>query len=107
MSTYTYSTLDDPSANWSVTHSNGYTSNGSTNASGINNAGQIAGYYTASNGNAYGFLLSGGTYTTIDDPLATGTVPQGINDAGQIVGYYHDSQGNYFNFLDSGGTFTT
>jgi probable HAF family extracellular repeat protein len=75
MSTYTFTTVDDPSANWSVTHSNGYTSNGRTTASGINNAGQIVGSYTASNGNEYGFLYNGGTYTTIDDPLATnGTV---------------------------------
>jgi hypothetical protein len=29
------------------------------------------------------------TYTTLDDPLATGgTFAQGINNSGQIVGYY-------------------
>ena len=38
---------------------------------------------------ANGFLYSGGTYTTLDDPLGTeGTFAQGINDVGQIVGYY-------------------
>ena len=34
------------------------------------------------------------TYTTLNDPLATGgTVASGINDSGQIVGYYNDSSG--------------
>src|SRR5262245_31456306 len=107
MSTYTFTTLDDPSANWSVTGSNGYTSNGSTTASGISNAGQIVGSYTASNGNGYGYLYSGGTYITIDDPLASGfTVAQGINSAGQIVGYYGNNSGAH-GFLYSGGIYTT
>jgi hypothetical protein len=51
---------------------------------GANIAGQIVGVYTDSNDITHGFLLSGGIYTTIDDPL--GTPPnanaKGINDAG-------------------------
>src|SRR5262249_5258387 len=35
-----------------------------TFAEGINNAGQIVGYYNASGGSVHGFLLSGGVYTT-------------------------------------------
>jgi uncharacterized membrane protein len=36
-----------------------------------------------------GFLYDNGTYTTLNDPLATGaTSAYGINDAGQIVGSY-------------------
>jgi len=42
----------------------------STVAYGINNSGQIVGSYTNASG-AHGFLLSGGTYTTLDDPLGT------------------------------------
>ena len=34
-----------------------------------------------------GFLLSSGTYTTIDYPGSTTTILSGINDKGQIVGY--------------------
>jgi hypothetical protein len=48
----------------------------------------------------HGFLYSGGTYTTLNDPLATnGTDVTGINDAGEIVGYYFDISGAYHGFL--------
>src|SRR5262249_56669907 len=52
--------------------------------------------------------FSGGTYTTIDDPLGVkGTAATGINDAGQIVGTYRDSANVPHGFLLSGGLFTT
>jgi len=77
-------------------------------ANGINSAGQIVGQYLDSNLYDHGFLYSGGTYTTIDDPLATnGTVATGINNSGQIVGYYTDSNGTRHGFLRTpplGGT---
>src|SRR5262249_13169794 len=55
-----------------------------------------------------GFLLSGGTYATIDYPSASQTIPQGINDNGQIVGGYFDSSGVLHSFLynSNGGTYT-
>ena len=58
---------------------------------------------------AYGFLYSGGIYTTIDDPLANHytTVATGISAAGTIVGYYRPALGNYHGFVYSGGTYTT
>ena len=37
---------------------------------GINDAGQIVGYYLELKGNAHGFIDSGGQFTTIDDPSA-------------------------------------
>jgi hypothetical protein len=46
----------------------------------------------------HGFLYSGGSYTSIDVPGATGkggTQAFGINDAGQIVGTYSDSSGSH------------
>ena len=44
------------------------------------------------------------TYTTLDDPLATGsTFAYGINSAGQVVGEYHNASGDH-GFLYSGGT---
>src|SRR5262249_41823721 len=50
-------------------------------------------------------------YTTIDDPLDTGTMlPLGglaINNSGQIVGNYTDSNGTVHGFLYSKGTYTT
>jgi hypothetical protein len=51
-----------------------------------------------------GFLLSGGIFTMLDDPLATpGTEAFGIEDAGQIVGFCGDASGTH-GFLVSGGT---
>ena len=53
-----------------------------------------------SSGLEHGFLYSGGTYTTLDDPLGTeGTFASGINNAGQIVGDYYDSSGTLHGFL--------
>src|SRR5262249_33583611 len=76
--------LDDPLAD-----------NRGTVAQGINVAGQIVGYYFDSAGR-HGFLYSGGTYTTIDDPSATqGTTATGINNNGQIVGNYPDPTGQH------------
>lgn len=83
-------------------------------ARGINNEGQIVGYYVDSSGVQHGFLDSSGTYTTLSDPLAAtlpsgqgGTVALGINNKGQIVGYYVDGNGADHGFLHSGGTYTT
>jgi probable HAF family extracellular repeat protein len=78
-------------------------------ASGINASGQIVGYYFNNTGQQeHGFLRSSnGTYTTLDDPLATnGTEAFGINDLGQIVGQYCNATGTH-SFLYSGGVFTT
>jgi len=58
MPIYPYTTLDDPSGTLG------------TFARGINTSGQIAGYYVDSSNSSHGFLLSGGTYTALDDPLA-------------------------------------
>src|SRR5437763_17061081 len=83
MPVYTYTTLDDPSAN------------NNTQAFGINASGQIVGQYTDASNHTHGFLYSNGTYTTLDDPSASatgGTFALGINDLGQIVGVYGDAR---------------
>jgi probable HAF family extracellular repeat protein len=85
MPTYTYTTLDDPSA-----------AEG-TFAYGINNSGQIVGYYQDSNLNKLGFVYSGGTFTPFN-------VAQGINDAGQIVGLSGDG---FSSFLYNAGNYTS
>ena len=90
---FTFTTLSDPNAT------------GATVAYGINNAGDIAGYYTDASG-THGFLYSGGTYQTIDGPSgAGGTNPFGINNMGDIAGYYTDASGGSHGFLDSSGVF--
>ncbi len=63
-------------------------------------------YYDSST--QHGFLLSGGTYTTIDFPgAAAGTYANAINDSDQIVGAYGDAGGDEHGYLLSGGQFTT
>ena len=67
------------------------------------------GTYTA-NGFAYhGFLLGGGTSSTIDVPGPVFTQALGINDAGQIVGSYYGGPAGLpsHGFLLGGGTYTT
>jgi uncharacterized membrane protein len=95
MPVQTFTTLNDPLA-----------TDHFTNATGINASGSVVGSYEAS-AVVHGFLLSGGTYTTIDPLGATSTSAQGINDMGQIVGSYRDSAGpNPHGFLLSEGTYT-
>src|SRR5919204_3508802 len=74
-----------------------------TNAKGVNDSGQVVGYYYDAGNHSHGFLYSGGTfgtYTTIDVG-ARGTFINGINDAGQMVGTYQDSNGHFHGFVGS------
>src|SRR5207244_918500 len=50
-------------------------------------AGQLVVCYRDASNHPHGFLYSGGTYTTLDDPLAgaAGSFAYGINNAGQVV----------------------
>ena len=78
----------------------------STLANGINDSGNVVGSYSNSSGQ-HGFLYSGGSYLTLNDPLATnGTNANGINAAGQIVGAYIDASGTH-GFVDDGGIYKT
>ena len=98
-----YTTLDDPLATGN-TPAFGITG---TLAYGINDNGDIVGHYNA-DGSVHGFLYSGGSYTTLDDPFGTnGTLACGINDKGQIVGFYVGASGASHGLLYSGGTYTT
>jgi len=63
-----------------------------TAALGINAQGDIVGRYAVGSV-GHGYLLSDGTYTTIDAPdvvVGSSTQAQGINEEGQIVGFYTD-----------------
>src|SRR5262249_53253906 len=97
---YNFQTIDDPlgvSGNFAL---------------GINARGQIVGQYSDASNVSHGFLLSGGQYTTIDDPSAgtgagQGTDAGGINASGRIVGTYTDANNVNHGFLLSGGQYTT
>lgn len=103
----TFTTIDDPLA---TAGPSGADPAYGTYLSGINDSGQIVGYYTDSNGN-HGFVDNGGIFTIIADPLGGDTTPLGINNSGQIVGQFMSSSSSGLSvsvaFLDNGGTFTT
>ncbi len=67
---------------------------------GINNLGQVVGYYANATGTHGFFRSSTGTISTLDVPgSANLTVANGLNDQGQIVGYYRDSSMVLHGFL--------
>lgn len=68
----------------------------SSQATAINNSGQVVGYGTDGSGQYRGFLYSDGTYTVL--PL----FPDAINDNGQVAG--HDGSGG--GFIYSNGTYS-
>jgi hypothetical protein len=88
----TWTTIDFPGSDATV-------------VSGINTAGDMAGWYTSS-GSTHGFVLSGGTFTTVDYLSAVSTQVIGINDNGDISGQYYDGHMSHA-FLGQAGTLTT
>jgi Repeat of unknown function (DUF5648) len=78
-----------------------------TFAKGINNLGQIAGYYNNSPIEAsHGFLDTNGQFATIDYPGATDTQVDGINNRGDLVGTYSNGSGSH-GFYYTGGNYTS
>ena len=65
-----------------------------TVACGINDKGQIVGWFIDATG-THGFLKDSSTFTPIDVPGATATGGFGINNSGQIVGYFTDASGDH------------
>lgn len=93
---YTFTTIDVPGAI-------------ETNALANNDNGDIVGAYRAPDNQFHGFILSGGTFTTIDDPPGNtaGTGAVGINNAGQITGSYGVDGFRDWGYVFDGATFTT
>jgi probable HAF family extracellular repeat protein len=76
-------------------------------ASGINDAGEIVGYFIDASFTTHGFLYNGGHYTILDAPGASGTSPAAINSSGQIVGSINTGVVNSAKgFLYSNGHYT-
>ncbi len=86
-------------------------SNGYTIATGINNGGEVVGYYGGSiakhDHNLHGFTYLGGTFTTVDVPGAVITKLTGISNNGDITGNYTDSALNLHGVVISGNQYTT
>lgn len=80
----------------------------STEAHGINNFGEIVGFFNIGVANCqfgstlcrfHGFKLKNKVFTRIDIPGATDTRVLGLNDAGDVVGDYRTSDNNIHGFL--------
>jgi probable HAF family extracellular repeat protein len=78
-----------------------------TGLEGINDRGVIVGFFHDASGAAHGFVYDRGTFTTLDFPGGSKTVPTAVNDSGAIVGSYTDASGVIHGFLYQRGTFTT
>lgn len=76
----------------------------SAQATGVNDAGQICGFFVAG-GVTQGFVLNGGTFTKLKAPGATSTSAFGLNKNGQVVGTYTDTSGGVHGFVYKGGSF--
>jgi len=96
-STYRYVAINVPGAS-------------STTARGINNLGEIVGFFTVGSltdctppipagCQVHGFKLVNKVFTKIDIPGATQTFAFGVNDHGDIAGTYFTSDGNEHGFL--------
>jgi hypothetical protein len=83
--------------------------NGETVASGINESGQIVGWYSVGN-TEDGFLYDSrtGTYTTIDDPQTNHNAQLlAINDSGQIIDNYYNLDGSFHCGFYNGSSWST
>jgi probable HAF family extracellular repeat protein len=76
-------------------------------ATGINNAGVIVGFYRGPDFSAHGFILQDGIYTTYDYPGAQFTLLTRINNRGQITGFGLDPDGHRRGSVLQNGTTTT
>lgn len=73
-----------------------------TYPSGINDSGEIVGYYQGTEAAYHGFIYRDGIFTTFDLPFAPsflGTQTADINNAGQIVGDFADASSTIHGFL--------
>jgi hypothetical protein len=81
--------------------------NFNSQATGLNNAGTVVGFYMPTASTSIGFLDTGGTISTIDPFTSTFTQALGINNMGEIVGFYLDGLGNQRGYTDIGGSFAS
>jgi hypothetical protein len=82
-----------------------YPKSSGTQASGINDKGEIVGLYLDSAGLSHGFSKVGTKYTAINVKGDTNTVAWGVDNAGQVTVYATNSAGDYDSYLVTGKTF--
>jgi hypothetical protein len=81
--------------------------NFNSQATGVNNSGEVVGFYVNAAGNFVAFMDVGGTITSFEFPGSLSTQALGVNNLGEIVGDYLDAGGVMHGFLDNLGAFTT
>jgi hypothetical protein len=90
---YTFVILNDPNADHG------------TFATGVNDAGVVAGHYVVGSTNK-GFVYQNGQFTTVQVNGADATLTS-INNANTVAGFYSDAAGLHGFTLTSGGSLTT
>jgi len=76
-----------------------------TEATGINDKGEVVGLYLDSVGATHGFSKIGKKYTSLDVKGGSNTVAWGVNNAGQITVYTTNSSGTFDSYLVTGKKF--
>jgi hypothetical protein len=71
----------------------------SVTATGINNNGDVSGFYSTASGRTVSFLKRGRKFTTFSFPRSTNTMALGVNSAEEVAGVYADSAGKMHGFL--------
>lgn len=82
-------------------------SNQNSQAVGIDNAGDVVGFYLPTATTSVGFHDVGGTISTVDPFGSTSTQALGISNTGEIVGFYADAGGVQHGYTDIGGVFAS
>jgi hypothetical protein len=70
-----------------------------TQALGIDNLGEVVGFYDDGMGVQHGYIDVGGSFTSFDPTGSINTTISGLNDLGQIVVFYTDANDNVIGFV--------
>jgi hypothetical protein len=70
-----------------------------TQALGVNNLGEIVGFYTDAGGVQHGYTDINGLFSSFDPTGSVSTTINWVNDLGQIVGFYVDGNDNTIGFV--------
>jgi PEP-CTERM motif len=81
--------------------------NFNSQATGVNNSGEVVGFYQNAAGDFSAFMDVGGKITSFEFPGSMSTQALGVNNLGEIVGDYLDAAGVMHGFLDNLGALTT
>jgi probable HAF family extracellular repeat protein len=80
--------------------------NQNSQATGINDAGEIVGFYQPASSSAVGFVDVAGSISTIAPFGSANTRALGVNNAGEIVGVYADATSRQHGYVYHDGVFT-